>query len=270
MINLNYIYKTLREHFSFLIFAILLVGSFQILMFTLVVETDILNVAQIFFRKFPPQIQQFMGEEFIAQFSVNGAIAFGYNHPIVLIFLAIIAIMLPAKHIAGEIEGGTLELLFSLPVKRFQLTISLWILSALMLFIPICGGWLGTLIGMMIYPQITVIPVIKIFQIGINLWLLMLTINGYTFLLSAYSREGNRVTLRAAGVTLFFFFLNYTAKLWTDATILKPFTIFNYYEPQTVMMGQSSLLKNITVLGTLIFISMVIVVRRLNLRDIPG
>jgi len=270
LISRNYIYKTFKEHFSFLIFALLLVGSFQILMLTLVVEADILNITQIFFSKFPPQLQQFFGEEFIAQFSISGAVAFGYNHPIVLIFLAIIAIMLPAKHIAGEIEDGTLELLVSLPIKRIKLSFSLWILSVLMPLIAIIGGWSGTLIGMMIYPQTSNLPFVKIFQIGINLWLLILTINGYTFLFSAYSREGNRVTLRAAGVTLFFFFLNYTVKLWSAVSFLKPFTIFSYYQPQQIVTGQASLIENIGILAALTTIFLIIAFRKINKMDIPG
>jgi len=269
LINRDYIYKTIREHAAFLIFAFLLDGAFQVLMLTLVVEADILNIVQIFLSKFPPQFQQFMGEEFFAQFSLNGAVAFGYNHPNVLIFIVIIAIMLPGKHIAGEIEGGTMELLLSLPLKRSTLFISLWLASAIMIFITIVGCWLGTLIGLEIYPQITDIQFVRILQIGFNLWLLMLAINGYSFLISAYSKEGGRSTLRAAGITLLFFFLNYTAKLWADASFLKPVTIFNYYQPQAIMMGKGSLLMNSGILVGLTLLFLIIAFRKVSLRDIP-
>lgn len=270
MINLNYFFKTLREHLSFLIFAFILVGIFQLLMITLVVETDMLNIAKIFFSRFPPQVQQFLGEELLAQFSINGAVAFGYNHPIVLIFLAVIAIMLPARHIAGEIEGGTLELLFSLPIKRLRLAFSLWMLSILVLLLVIIGGWLGTIIGLMIYPQISNLPLSIIFRIGLNLWFLMLTINAYTFLFASFSREAGKVTQRAAGLTLFFYFLGYTVKLWDKVSFLKPMTIFTYYQPQALAMNQNLWLKNIGVLAVLVIIFMVIALRRFDMRDIPG
>jgi ABC-type transport system involved in multi-copper enzyme maturation permease subunit len=125
----NYISKTLREHVKFLIMAFLMLGTLQFLIFMLVVEADFLNMAQIFIQKFPPIVQQYFNDQWLAQFSISGAVALGYNHPLVLTFLAIIAIMLPAKHIAGEIEGGTLELLFSLPVKRLEIAFSLWLFS---------------------------------------------------------------------------------------------------------------------------------------------
>ena len=270
MISGNYFLKTLREHLSFLIFAFILVGSFQLLMLTLVVEADILNIAQIFFNKFPPQVQQFIGEEFFAQFSVNGAVAFGYNHPIVLIILAVIAIMLPAKHIAGEIENGTLESLLSLPITRFKLAFSLWLLSAISLLFVIIGGWIGSMIGLIIYPQVSGINFSMIFRIGINLWFLMVAINAYTFLFSAFSREGGKVTQRAAGLTLFFYFLSYTVKLWNKASFLKPVTIFMYYQPQALSMHQNLWLKHSAVLASLSIVLMAIAFRRINQRDIPG
>ena len=270
MISFNYLFKTLREHVSFLIFAFILVGIFQLLMITLVVETDMLNIAKIFFSKFPPQFQQFLGEEFLAQFSVNGAVAFGYNHPIVLIFLTVIAIMLPARHVAGEIEGGTLELLFSLPIKRLKFAFSLWFISIVLLFVLIAGGWLGTIIGLRIYPQISELPFSIIFRIGLNLWFLMLTINAYTFLFAAFSREAGKVTQRAAGLTLFFYFLSYTVKLWDKVSFLKPITIFTYYQPQALTMNQDLWLKNIGVLAVLVIVFMVIAFRRIDRRDIPG
>lgn len=269
MISLNYFLKTLREHLSFLIFAFILVGMFQLLMITLVVETDMLNIAKIFFSRFPPQVQQFFGEELLAQFSVNGAVAFGYNHPIVLIFLAVIAIMLPAKHITGEIEDGSLELLFSLPIKRLKLAFTLWILSAVLIFFVIIGGWLGTIIGLKIYPQVSDLPVSVIFRIGLNLWFLMLTINAYTFLFASFSREAGKVTQRAAGLTLFFYFLSYTVKLWDKASFLKPVTIFTYYQPQALATNQNLWLKNIGVLAVLVIIFMVVAFRKINWRDIP-
>jgi len=270
LISGNYFQKTFREHLSFLIFAFVIVGLFQLLMLTLVVETDLLSIAQIFFKRFPPNVQQFLGEELLAQFSVNGAVAFGYNHPIVLIFLAVIAIMLPAKHIAGEIENGTLESLLSLPITRFKLAFSLWFLSNLALLLVIVGGWLGSIAGLMIYPQVSELNFSFLFRIGMNLWLLTLAINAYTFLFSAFSRDGGKVTQRAAGLTLFFFFLNYTVKLWDKASFLKPVTIFTYYQPQALAMNQNLWLKHCAVLVLLTVVLIVIAFRRINLRDIPG
>ena len=270
MIKTFYITKTFKDNLTFLIFAFLLTAGFQLLILSIFSTSEILKFIEGFVRQFPPQIQQLMGDEFIAQFSINGVAAFGYNHPIVLIFFAIVAIMLPAKSIGSEIEEGSLELLFSLPVKRLAITFSLWIFSGFALLLLVIGCWLGTLWGLHLYPESINFSFYRIIQIGINLWFLMITINAYTFLIASYSREGNKVALRAAGLTLLFYFLNYAIKIWSAINFLRHFTIFNYYQPQKLMAGQASFSRNVIVLSMLTLICLVVSFRRICKRDIPG
>ncbi len=73
MIHLNYILKTFREHVKFLIMALLMLGTLEFLIFMLVVEADFLNMAQIFIQKFPPIVQQYFNDQWLAQFSISGA-----------------------------------------------------------------------------------------------------------------------------------------------------------------------------------------------------
>jgi len=270
MVSLNYIKKTFREHLYFFLFSFFLMGSFQLLVVMLIVETDMLNAAQLFVRNIPVQIQQFFGDDFLAMFSVNRMLAFGYDHPIVIVLITIMAIMLPAKHVAGEIEAGSVELLYSMPIKRMKLSFSLWVVSALMLLLVISGGWMGSLIGMALYPQVTNFPLANIIRIGLNLWLFMLTINSYTFLLSSFSREGAKTSQIAAGLTLLFFFVYYIAKLWHKAAFLKPLSIFNYYQPQALMNDQTLWLRHVAVLTGLTAVCLIIAFKKINDRDIPG
>lgn len=268
MIKSHYILKSLRDHFSFLILAFLLLGLLQTLLLTIVTTTDLFNFLKAFITQLPSGIQQLLGEEFIAQFSVKGAAAFGYNHPLVITFLAIVAITLPSKHIAGEIENGTLELILSMPARRYSIALSLWIFSFFAIFFVIAGCWIGTFASTLIFPEAGTLPFPKIFLIGISLGALMLCINAYTFLISAYSREGSKVALRAAGITLFFYFLNYIAKIWSSANFLKPFSIFYYYEPQKIMLEQANPAQNLIVLYSLTLLLMIPTVLKINKRDI--
>lgn len=269
MIKSYYITKSLRDHLPFLILAFLLLGLLQTLLLTIVTTTDLFNFIRDFIKQLPEELQLFLGEEFIAQFSVNGAAAFGYNHPLVITFLAIVAITIPSKHIAGEIETGTLELIFSMPIKRFTITISLWIVSLLAIFFVIAGCWAGTFISTLIFPQADQLPFSKILLIGINLAVLMGCINVYTFLISAYSREGSKVALRAAGITLLFYFLNYIATIWSTVSFLKPFSIFNYYQPQKLMLGETNLGMNLISLSLLTLFLIIPTIYKINRRDIP-
>jgi len=244
-------------------------GALQTLLLTIVTTTQLFNFVRDFIQQLPQELQQFLGEEFIAQFSVKGAAAFGYNHPLVITFLIIVAIIFPSKHVAGEIENGTLELIFSMPIERFSITFSLWIVSVLAIFFVISGCWLGTFMSKLIFSQAEILPFSKILLIGINLAALMVCINAYTFLISSYSREGSKVALQAAGITLFFYFLNYIATIWSVVGFLKPISIFHYYQPQKLMMGEANLGKNLIVLGLLTFFLMLPTIYKINRRDIP-
>jgi ABC-2 type transport system permease protein len=268
MIKVSYILKSLRDHLPFLILAFLLVGLLQTLLLTIVTTTDLFNFIRDFIKQLPEELQLFLGEEFIAQFSVKGAAAFGYNHPLVITFLAIVAITIPSKHVAGEIEDGTLELIFSMPVKRLSIAISLWVVSVIAILFVISGCWIGTFISTFIFSQAKLLPFSKIFLIGINLAALMICINAYTFLISAYSREGSKVAMRAAGITLLFYFLNYIATIWSAVNFLKPFSIFHYYQSQKLMLGEANLGINLFVLNLLTLLLMIPAINKINRRDI--
>jgi len=245
-------------------------GGFQILVLSLFSTSELLKLMETFIKQMPPQMQYFLGEEFIGQFTISGLAALGYNHPIVLIFFSMIAIMPPARHIGDEIENGSLELMLSLPVKRFTILVSIWTFSILALLLFVAGCWLGTFWGVKLNPEPVDLPFIGIFKIGLNLFVLMLTINAYTFLIAAYAREGSKVALQAAGITLFFYFFNYATKIWLAIQPLKYFTIFTYFQPQMLMTGQVSFVKNILVLISLTMIFLFFAFRRINRRDIPG
>jgi ABC-type transport system involved in multi-copper enzyme maturation permease subunit len=270
MISWNYMTNIVRQHRFFLLFAFLFVGLFQILILTLVVGADLLGFVEQFLRQFPSSMQALFGEQFMAQFSINGAVAFGYNHPLVVVLLAIVAILLPARHIAGEIEAGTLELLFAMPIKRYRIALSLWLVAGSMLLVAVAGCWTGTGCGLLLFPEARSAPILKVVGVGFSLWLLMFTISSYTMLIASYSNEGGKSTLRAAGLTLVFYFMNVAAILWTRVDFLKPFTIFHYHQPQQVMIGEPVLGRNAAVLGALACVCAGFAIRQLSRRDVPG
>ena len=270
MISAHYMAKTLREHGVLFVFAFVMIGLFQVLILTLVIEVNLLGMAEMFMRQLPPQIQRVLGDQIMAQFSVNGAVAFGYMHPMVLTLSIIVAIVLPGRHVAGEIEKGTLELLFSLPIKRSAVVLSLWVFSGMALLGLVIGGWMGSGVGLWLFPEARSVPIVGIAKAGLNLWLLMFAISSYTLLISAYAREGGQATLRAAGLTLFFFFLNTIAIFWPTIDFLGMFSIFYYHKPQLVMMDASVLGRNVAVLVGVILVCGTLAIRQVNRRDIPG
>ncbi|UCE01306.1 MAG: ABC transporter permease subunit [Candidatus Latescibacterota bacterium] len=270
MISWNYITNIVRQHRLFLLFTFIFVGLFQVLILTFVVGADLLGFVEQFLRQLPSRMQVLFGEQFMAQLSINGAVAFGYNHPLVVAMLIIVAILLPARHIAGEIEAGSLELLFAMPIKRYRIALSLWLVAGGMLLVAVAGGWTGTGCGLLLFPEARGAPILRVIGVGLSLWLLVFTISSYTMLIASHSNEGGKSTLRAAGLTLVFYFMNVAAILWPRVDFLSHFTIFHYHQPQQVMMGEPVLGKNAAVLGALALVCAGLAIRQVSRRDVPG
>lgn len=270
MISGHYMANTLREHRVLFVFAFLLIGVFQVLILALVVGADLLGMVEVFYRQLPPAIRALLGDQFFAQFSVDGAVAFGYIHPLVLTMSILVAILLPARHIAGEVETGTLELVFALPLRRSTISLSLWLCSGMVLLGLVIGGWIGSGVGLWLFPEARGVPVWGIAKAGISLWLLLFAISSYTLLFSAYARESGPATLRAAGLTLLFFFLNILVLVWPAIDFLKYVTLFHYHRPQQLMMDEPLLGLNVAVPVLVILVCGALAVRQVNRRDIPG
>src|SRR5438128_7746586 len=77
----------------------------------------------------PKQLTNFGGGDV---FSLGGAIALGYAHPISIILISIFAIGFTTSAIAGERQRGTLEVLLARPLARSQVYVTL--LAAVLVF----------------------------------------------------------------------------------------------------------------------------------------
>ncbi|MFH1892274.1 MAG: ABC transporter permease subunit [Candidatus Zixiibacteriota bacterium] len=268
MISGNYIANLFRSHRVLLIFAFCFVGIFQVLIISLVIEADLLGMIEQIYQRMPPQMQLMLGEQFLTQLSAEGAIAFGYNYPLVLVMVILVAILLPARHIAGEIETGTLELLFTFPIQRSMVTLSLWLGSMSALMIVIIGCWAGTGLGLLLYPEARGIEAMTIVIVGISLWLLAATVSSYTLLIASFATESGKATLRAMGTTLIFYFIDFAAVMWPTIDFLRPFTVFQYHQPQRLIANTADLWMSTLVLGMVIIVSVALSARQVNRRDI--
>ena len=131
---MSYFYFIWKSHRSFLLFSMITLSLFQFIILKFVTTIDYSSIITLLLEQLPENIQALFSEDFISMLTVEGAAAFGFNHPMVLVILSMAAITIPSRHIAGEAETGTLELLLSFPVKRIWLLLNLWFTSGFCLF----------------------------------------------------------------------------------------------------------------------------------------
>ncbi|MFQ5585008.1 MAG: ABC transporter permease subunit, partial [Calditrichia bacterium] len=253
-----------KSHRGLAIFSILFITALQFLIIFLITSFDTAPIISAILKQIPQRFRILFGEQLVSMLSVRGAAAFGFNHPMVITLLSINAIIIPTRHISGEIESGTLELLMAYPLSRTKLLLSLWFSGGLYLFIIVFCALAGSLTGIAIYDQLTPELITKMCQIGINLWLLFLLIMSYTLLISTFGKEGSKTGMSGAFVLLLFYFLFFISSVWDLLKFTQTFNIFTYYQPQKLMFGLRSLWLNIGVLGMLTSVCLFISLKQFN------
>src|SRR5689334_178597 len=92
----------------------------------------------------PKQLTNFGGGDV---FSLSGAVALGYVHPISIILVAVFAIGFTTSAIAGERQRGTLEVLLARPLSRRRVYVTLLVAVVLFIGLVLAAAAIGTLIG---------------------------------------------------------------------------------------------------------------------------
>jgi len=269
MNKLCYPRMALKKQLGLVGFSMLMTGAIQFLIVWLVTTIDYGPIVESMLKQLPVFFRQFFEEEMLGKFSAEGGAAFGFNHPIVLSLLSLNAIMIGARHIAGEVESGTLELLLSYPVKRTRLLLSLWGTGAVQLLAVTGTALISSVTAVKLYHQLNGDILISLLKIAVNLWLLFLLVMSFTLVLSSFSKEASKTGLASAAVLLVFYLVHFLSKIWEEIGFTKPVNIFTYYQPQKLMFGERSFSLNLLVLVVLIAVCMIISVIQFNRRDIP-
>ncbi|TSA27228.1 MAG: hypothetical protein D4R67_06475 [Bacteroidetes bacterium] len=251
------------------IFSMVFISLFQLLMLYLVTTFDTQAILHSVMNQLPETLKLFLNDSFFNMLTFNGAAAFGFNHPLVLALLAMVAISIPVRHISREIENGNMELMLALPFRRRSLVLQLWFSGFLILGAIIFASCISSLAAILIFHELTWNVSLHILEISVNLWLLFVLIMTVTLLIATLSRGGGSSGIVSAMVTLLFYLLFFTGQLWAAFKATLPFNIFNYYQPQNIMFGKENLLVDCMVLGSLIFLLMCASVYTFERRDIP-
>ena len=186
----------------------------------------------------PKQLTNFGGGDV---FSLAGAIALGYVHPISIILVSIFAIGFATSAVAGERQRGTLEVLLARPLSRTTLYVT--ILAAVLSFIALvlAAASVGTVIGSTLVGVIGELAIDRLPMLWLNGMLLW---GAFGAIALAASVSFDRLT-PALGVTVAIvivsYFLDILGSLWPDAQGLQPYSLFHYLASRDVLTGTVNL-----------------------------
>jgi ABC-2 type transport system permease protein len=185
-------------------------------------------------RAAPPQFLALLNQELITTVSPRGIIGIGYNHPFVLIMLAVWAVRVPSAALAGEVGRGTMNLVASRPVARStQIGAALLTLLA-GLTLLVAAAWLGTFAGLLGRP-LAGVTAWHYLPLAAALWLLFASAGAVAILVSAVAWESGTAIAWTSGLMAGSYVLDYAARVWPRLASLRPLSLFRYYEPEQVL-----------------------------------
>ena len=263
---LNLMRRVFERNGIFLLAVMLVLGGFEFLLCAVVASVDI-ESALGEMTKFAPPMLRTMIEQNLLGGTPAGMLAFGWNHPVAHALLAAVAITLPARAIAGEVENGAIELLLAQPVSRAQYFGAQLLFGLGALCGVLAAGVLGTAIGQLVFSLDAFGW--RLAMLFVNVLLLQLAIYALTLLASAFGREAGRVALVGVLVAVLSYLINAIAMLWTKAAFLKPYSLHGYFDPSVILVQGNLETVSVVVLGGVAAIAATAAFMRFARRDLP-
>lgn len=161
------------------------------------------------------------------------------------LMMAFFAIGLGVNAIAGEVDEGTIEILFAQPLLRLQIYVSKLLAGVILM------------IALTVSSVLSVVPIAEImnveyeikshFTIAVLGAMFGLAIYGVSLLLSAVSSSKGKATSLLAGGLITMYALNIISALKENVGFLKYFSFFHYFDFNAALFDQTISLESITV-----------------------
>jgi ABC-2 type transport system permease protein len=180
----------------------------------------------------PPQLLAIAGSD-IGALTPGGFLGIGYGHPFIFLLLSAWAVRVSSGALAGEIGRGTMDLLASRPVPRWQHVAAAYLAVAAGVALLALTAWAGTTVGLQLR-TLGVSPW-QIFRIATMAWLLFMTFGAVGLAIAAMHRDGGSAMGWLSGVIATSFVLEYLARIWKPMSAFRPLSLFTYYDPQRIV-----------------------------------
>lgn len=215
------------------------------------------------FRAFPMEKVDFWFEiEFIQKFAKallgseigdrvdpNQFLIIRWVHPVILALVWAHEITLCTRLPAGEVDRGTIDALFGLPVSRWRLylceTLTMAVAGAFVVGLVLAGCLVGN-----IHTAPDARPSLAhSIVITCNLYCLYGAVGGLAFFVSSLSDRRGRAVATSFGIVVGSFFLSFVEQFWAPARHLSCLNLLSYYRPLLVMRDGAWPVTDMATLG---------------------
>jgi ABC-2 type transport system permease protein len=241
----------------------LAVALFEFLLTRIAPAVTEVNWMNTLMQTLPPEIIDLVGNDLAS--TPGKFLALGYGHPFFVILLGTWVVRTTNAAVAGEVGAGTMDLLASRPVSRWQFVASGFLASALGLTLIIVSAFMGTAFGVSIRDLGVVAT--DFIPVAAGAWLMFAAWTGVGLLISATRRDGGQAISWMTAIIVLSFVLDYLARLWTPIFKLRSLSLFRYFEPQAIFGDGLPAITIIVLTSTLVVtvLGAIVAIRRRDL-----
>jgi ABC-2 type transport system permease protein len=185
-------------------------------------------------------------------FTLPGALTLGLQHPLAIAFVAIFAVGSSVSAVAGEREGGTLEVLLARPISRRRLYVTLAAAVLTLIAIVMLALLVGQIIGVFIQgvgDELELRQMPLVFLNGVMLWAAFAAF-GLAASVS-FDRHGPAIGLTMAYL-LINYFLEILGSLWRDVDWSQQYSLFHHFNPGKILIGNTEWVDFLILAGAII------------------
>jgi ABC-2 type transport system permease protein len=215
------------------------------------------GLAKSFGREQPAFLSAFAGTRHANLFAPENFVGFGFLHPLFLVLTLAVGVSIGTAAVAGDIETGRVELLYTRPLRRTTLLdarLGVWALAQVgVVAAGVGGAWLGTRLSQ----DLRSISPVLLVRIAVQYLPLAVLFAAVAFLASATARTRGHALAVAVGVAALSYLVNFLALLWHPLAWAQRITPFGYYSPleSTNRVDVGNIVVLLAVAGVLLFVA---------------
>ncbi len=189
----------------------------------------------------------FLGQGQMDVISPRGIFTMSFQHPLLLLFFAIV-VAIPATGLpAGERGRKALDLLCAAPLSRHRIMGTVTGVIVIAAAVMGAAGMAGAFVGALVSGELgSDVPWLALAATAFNVMALAICLGGAALLASAYAADrGTASTWYGVGVVIAFV-IDVTARMWKQGDWLTWFTPYGFLRPSAAVSIQGSPIHALT------------------------
>jgi ABC-2 type transport system permease protein len=185
----------------------------------------------------PEQMARFGGGDI---FSLPGAIALSFVHPIAIILTSVFAVGFSSAAVAAERQRGTLEVALARPVSRRAFYVTLLLAALGFAGVTIAALLAGGVAGSIVVGVGGQLALARLPLLWLNGVLLFGAISAIALAASVSFDRFAPALGWTLGIVIVMYVLEVLGSLWPAADVLQPYSLFHYLKPKAILTGSAS------------------------------